>query len=39
VEAAQQLTGYPSAANIYVGGVIAINAGPQLTGIVYRKKD
>jgi DegV family protein with EDD domain len=39
VEAAQRLTGYPSAANIYVGGVIAINAGPQLTGIVYRKKD
>jgi DegV family protein with EDD domain len=38
VEAARQAAGYDSVQNVYIGGVIAINAGPDLTGIVYRKK-
>lgn len=34
---AQQLD-QPPAMEYYIGGVIAINAGPNLTGLVYRKK-
>ena len=37
--AAKEALGYDSACQFYIGGVIAINAGPQLTGIIYRKKD
>ncbi len=37
--AAREAVGYDSACQFYIGGVIAINAGPQLTGVIYRKKD
>ena len=36
--ACQEAFGYPSVMNFYIGGVIAINAGPNLVGIIYRKK-
>ncbi len=36
---AKAATGYDSTCQYYIGGVIAVNAGPQLTGIIYRKKD
>jgi DegV family protein with EDD domain len=38
IQAAREATGYDSVENVYIGGVIAINAGPELTGIIYRKK-
>lgn len=37
-EEAAKLLGQSAAAEYYIGGVIAINAGPELAGIVYRKK-
>lgn len=36
--ACEEAFGYPSVMNFYIGGVIAINAGPNLVGIIYRKK-
>ncbi len=39
IAAAKEATGYDCACQFYIGGVIAINAGPQLTGIIYRRKD
>lgn len=36
--ACQEAFGYPCALRYYIGGVIAINAGPNLVGIIYRKK-
>jgi fatty acid-binding protein DegV len=35
---AEEAMGYPTAEGFYIGGVIAINAGPDLIGVVYRKK-
>ncbi len=37
--AAEQAMGRPCDLHFYIGGVIAINAGPDLTGIIYRKKE
>lgn len=34
----EEAVGYPSTTDFYIGGVIAINAGPAVTGVVYRKK-
>ena len=38
VSACQEAFGYPCAMRYCIGGVIAINAGPNLSGIIFRKK-
>ena len=38
VSACEDAFGCPCAMRYYIGGVIAINAGPNLVGIIYRKK-
>lgn len=36
---ATETLGYPPLQSFYIGGVIAINAGPNLVGVFYRKRD
>ncbi len=38
ISSAAAALGYGSAVDFYIGGVIAINAGPNVVGIIYRKK-
>ncbi len=38
LDAAEKAIGRPCTLAYYVGGVIAINGGPDLTGLIYRKK-
>ena len=38
-DACTQAIGYPPAEEFLIGGVIAINAGPNLVGVIYRTKD
>ena len=39
VSACEDAFGYPCAMSYHIGGVIAINAGPNLVGVIYRKKE
>ncbi len=38
IDEAEKAIGRPCTLSYYVGGVIAINGGPDLTGLIYRKK-
>ena len=39
VDACTAAVGYPPAETFTIGGVISVNAGPKLVGVIYRKKE